>query len=82
MKHARDDYNRIQDPENKIGQDEPVFLLRGKDQCAPDTIRFWANILLARGGAVNLYSKAMAWAKNMEKWQQENGCKIPDAPKG
>lgn len=31
MIHARDDYNRIQDPEGKIEQDEPVFLLRAKD---------------------------------------------------
>lgn len=29
MIHARDDYNRIQDPENKIGKDEPVLLIRG-----------------------------------------------------
>ena len=29
MKHARDDYNRIQDPAGKIPEDEPVFLLRG-----------------------------------------------------
>lgn len=28
MKHAGEDYNRIQDPENKIPADEPVFLLR------------------------------------------------------
>jgi hypothetical protein len=31
MLHARDDYNRIQDPENKIGKDEPVLLLRAQD---------------------------------------------------
>lgn len=30
MIHARPDYNRIQDPENKIPEDEPVFLLRAK----------------------------------------------------
>lgn len=26
MLHARDDYNRIQDPENKIPENEPVFI--------------------------------------------------------
>ena len=31
MIHARADYDRIQDPEGKIGDDEPVFLLRGQD---------------------------------------------------
>lgn len=25
MKHARQDYNRIQDPDGKIGEDEPVM---------------------------------------------------------
>ena len=32
MLHARKDYNkRVQDSENKIGEEEPVFLLRAKD---------------------------------------------------
>ena len=42
MIHARTDYNRIQDPENKIPQDEPVFLLRGQDQFAPKLLQDWA----------------------------------------
>lgn len=32
MRHFRADYNRIQDPENKIGEDEPVFLIRAQDE--------------------------------------------------
>lgn len=31
MIHARSDYDHIQDPSGKIGKDEPVFLIRGKD---------------------------------------------------
>lgn len=31
MKHAREDYNRIQDPAGLIPDGEPVFLIRGKD---------------------------------------------------
>jgi hypothetical protein len=42
MIHARADYNRIQDPANKIPQDEPVFLLRGQDKVAAATVRVWA----------------------------------------
>lgn len=34
MIHARDDYNRIQDPAGKIPADEPVFLLRAQDALA------------------------------------------------
>lgn len=55
MKHARTDYNRIQDPAVKdksllklgatpIGIDEPVFLLRAQDRTAAMTLRFWAFI--------------------------------------
>lgn len=32
MIHARTDYDVIQDPRGKIGEDEPVFLLRAQDQ--------------------------------------------------
>lgn len=32
MRHLREDYSRIQDPWNKIGDDEPVILIRAKDQ--------------------------------------------------
>lgn len=32
MWHFREDYNRIQDPESKIAEDEPVVLFRAKDR--------------------------------------------------
>ena len=44
MKHARKDYDRIQDPENKIPDDEPVFLIRGQDTTAPAVLRYWAGL--------------------------------------
>jgi len=34
MKHARPDYDRIQDPAGLIPKYEPVFLLRGQDKLA------------------------------------------------
>jgi hypothetical protein len=44
MKHARPDYDRIQDPSGKIPTDEPVFLLRGQDKTAATTVRLWARM--------------------------------------
>lgn len=44
MIHARNDYKRIQDPENKIPADEPVFLLRAQDQTAADVVRYWIKL--------------------------------------
>lgn len=79
MKHAREDYNRIQDPAGLIGEDEPVFLLRAKDQLAPDTLRFWADSV-ERYGDSSLAWYVRCFADEMEAWQKENSCKLPDMP--
>ncbi len=53
MRHARPDYDRFQDPLNKIPQDEPVFLLRGQDRFAAETVRHYAT-LVGNSTEVNL----------------------------
>lgn len=69
MKHARPDYNRIQDPENKIPADEPVFLLRAQDTTASEVVRFWANLNSHRiDGDKRAVQLAMAHAVEMDKW--------------
>ena len=73
MIHAREDYNRIQDPENKIGQDEPVFLLRAKDSLAPAMVENWASALQASGGDYKMVSMALEHAHKMREWQKETG---------
>lgn len=45
MIHAREDYNRIQDPDGKIGEDEPVFLLRAKDKYFVRTVQYYASLV-------------------------------------
>jgi hypothetical protein len=58
MQHARPDYNRIQDPalrdpsllapgSTPIGSEEPVFLIRGKDEIAPAAVRGYVSLLRA-----------------------------------
>ena len=90
MKHARQDYNRIQDPaiENPellapgtspIAEDEPVFLLRAKD-------KFFATMLMRYAQLVNvkdpvLANTVMLHIQEAEKWQQEHGVKHPDLPR-
>lgn len=48
MKHARSDYNRIQDSlaveHGGIPEDEPVFLLRAQDRLAARVVRIWAML--------------------------------------
>lgn len=81
MKHARADYNRIQDPENKIPEDEPVFLLRAQDFNAPNTVEYWADQAEAQGAKRNIVLAARQQAKKMRDWQGDfNRVKIPDMP--
>lgn len=80
MRHARDDYNRIQDPAGLIPADEPVFLLRAKDKTAPETLRFWADEHVRNGGDTREAHMAEEHAKAMEAWQAVHGSKIADAP--
>jgi len=80
MKHARADYNRIQDPEGKIPADEPVFILRAQDQTAAATVRDWARrnqqIAGHDSAAVVL---ALKWADEMDKWPVKKTADVPAA---
>jgi hypothetical protein len=66
MKHAREDYDRIQD--KIIPRDEPVFLLRGQDKASADTVRFWARRNLELGGDIKISVLAEEQAFRMEHW--------------
>jgi hypothetical protein len=80
MKHARKDYDRIQDPAGLIGEDEPVFLLRAKDELAPAAIRYWATKLLLAGGDPATLKIALDQARRMELWSVAHESKLPDVP--
>lgn len=69
MIHARPDYNgRIQDSQGVIPKDEPVFLIRGQDAAAADTVEFWAQRNDAIGGDPELSKLARQHAELMRKW--------------
>jgi len=80
MKHARPDYDRIQDPLGKIPEDEPVFLLRAQDAVAPGLVEAWAIAAHAAGAQDDIVQHAYEHAQLMRKWQAEHGSKIPDMP--
>ena len=81
MKHARDDYAAIQDPRGLIPEDEPVFLLRAQDVCAPIIVMQWAFEAERHGVSRLMIEAAKKQAKLMGKWQQQRMVKIPDLPK-
>ncbi len=80
MQHARKDYNRIQDPEGKIPEAEPVFLIRGQDITAPDVVDFWADLAAAKGASSEIVIAAREQALRMKDWQRLQRVKIPDMP--
>lgn len=81
MKHARQDYDRIQDPSGAIPDDEPVFLLRAQDVTAPEVLEHWAHLQFNRGGSEEMARMASNHARAMREWQAANGSKLADLPK-
>lgn len=76
MKHARPDYDRIQDPVGLIPDDEPVFLLRGQDQFAAETLRYYAYLVShSRNYDAGIVLATEAQANRMDAWPTK---KSPD----
>ena len=81
MKHARSDYDPIQDPRGLIPEDEPVFLLRAQDLVAPQIVDAWALSASAMGAKKDIVQAAFHQAGEMRRWQSTGYKKIPDLPK-
>lgn len=77
MKHARQDYDRIQDPAGLIPADEPVFLLRAQDQLACMAVAYYAS-LCEQAQSPDVAMKARLHAERMAAWPKK---KVPDLPK-
>ncbi len=78
MLHKRKDYNeRIQDKANIIPDDEPVFLIRGQDVIAPDTLRFYARSIEDLHVSPQEVFAIRQLADEMEKWPVT---KVPSTP--
>lgn len=85
MKHMRIDYDGIQDSTGKVPDDEPVFLLRGKDPSAAAAVNAWANDVQKRGGDPELVASARQWAMQMAYYQMgfwNDGHHVADVPEG
>lgn len=76
MKHAREDYNRFQDPLELIPKDEPVMLFRAQDKFAPIILLEYATLLHEENPEMS--KVVINWVKEMIKWQQNIKIKSPD----
>ncbi len=59
----------------KAADDEPVFVLRGQDALAGDTVRDWARRALEAGCPEAKYFEAIELADKMDAWPNR---KLPD----
>jgi hypothetical protein len=80
MIHGRPDYNRIQDPENKIPSGEPVFLLRGQDPLAADAVEAYADAAEAAGASEAFVASARAQADAMRRWAEREDTPTTKTP--
>lgn len=81
MRHARSDYDiRIQDSENIIPVDEPVFLIRGKDLVGPAAVEAWASFAEKAGASDHIVAAARRQVELMREYQSKNRSivKVPD----
>lgn len=81
MLHAREDYNlRVQDISGIIPDDEPVFLLRGQDILATETLEHYIIRLKAMGGDPRILALLEEHLTKMAKWSMDHSSKLPDLP--
>lgn len=79
MRFGRSDYDkRIIDKDNRIPEDEPVFLLRANDRLSPRLLLQWAMELRLLGGDPAMAENAENHAQKMIQWQKDHNCKTPD----
>lgn len=77
MKHARPDYDRFQDPENKIGEDEPVMLFRAQDIHFIKVLEIYAADLYTSNNK-EMHDVVMKHVKLAKEWRAKNSVKEPD----
>jgi hypothetical protein len=75
MRHAREDYERFQDPAGLIPDDEPVFLIRGQDQIGATVVQVYALFAELAGADPDLVQRCRDQADRMANWPKHN---VPD----
>lgn len=61
----------------KVKPGEPIFVLRGQDLSAPETVRVWAHLNQVTLDSAKM-DEALECADAMSRWAEEHGGKLPD----
>lgn len=81
MRHKREDYNgRIVDLQGIIPEDEPVFLLRGKDPHAAKAVAYYAQLLAEAGADEDMVEASMEQSTLMDLWPHGKDRPFADMP--
>jgi hypothetical protein len=62
----------------KVEPGEPVFVLRARDELAPEIVREWAHVARRAGVDPAKVVGALNVADQMEEWQVGHGKRRPD----
>jgi len=76
MKFGRKDYQDHFDSDI-VAEDEPVFVIRGKDQCSGDAVRAWADLAEKAGADPIMIANAKQHAQRMDDFRLKS---LPDMP--
>lgn len=68
----------VQDPSGRIPEDEPVFLLRGRDLLSVQLVLEWAKRYGELGGDPARVKVVRDHAQKMQEWQNNVELKYPD----
>jgi len=63
---------------SRVGDDEPVFVVRAADKSGPAIVQAWSIIAELIGTNKHKVEEARRISREMLQWQIENGYKIPD----
>lgn len=55
-----------------IPDDEPVFILRGKDLATPDAVRGYADFANDEGSSAEFCNSVLVRADEIQNWQDEH----------
>jgi hypothetical protein len=74
-----DKYGRVTlENANNIGDDEPVFVFRAKDQFLPNILRTYRYLCQIYGSPATHLASIDATLKRVKQWQSWNEIKLPD----
>jgi len=65
---------------SKVAEDEPVFIIRAADKCAPYMVQVWTSFAMMMGADPEKIIGAFKIGADMQQWQNKNPdkVKVPD----